>query len=205
MSMVDSDFVRTGGRQMSLPKQAACLCLALCCAGSPVFHAQAQTSGTDYRLNAGDKIEISVWNEPDLKRDIAIRPDGRFSFPLTGDLQAAGRTVSDVRNELEQRLKNFISEPVVTVTVTDVAGNRVFVIGQVNRPGMFVMNPELSVVQALSLAGGTTAFAKLDSIIVIRRVADNQTVLRFNYDQVSSGRGLEQNVMLESGDVVLVP
>ena len=118
---------------------------------------------------------------------------------------AAGRTVTDVRAEIESRLQKFIAEPVVTVTVTEVGGNRVFVIGQVTRPGVFIMNPELNVLQALSLAGGTTAFAKLDEIIVIRGSGASQRAVRFNYSQVSSGKDLNQNIALESGDVVLVP
>jgi len=166
---------------------------------------RAQASVPDYRLHAGDKIEVSVWNEAELKRDIIIRPDGRFSFPLTGETVAAGRTVTDVRAEIESRLQKFIAEPVVTVTVTEVGGNRVFVIGQVTRPGVFIMNPELNVLQALSLAGGTTAFAKLDEIIVIRGSGASQRAIRFNFGQVSSGKDLNQNIPLESGDVVLVP
>jgi len=167
--------------------------------------AAAQVAVAEYRLHAGDKIEVSVWKEVDLQRKVTVRPDGRFSFPLTGELQAAGRSADEIRNDIETRLKKYIPEPVVTVTVEDAVGNRVYVIGQVNKPGMMVMNPQLTVLQALSLAGGTTAFAKVDSISVIRGSGTTQRTLPFRYSQVVEGKSLEQNILLESGDVVVVP
>jgi polysaccharide biosynthesis/export protein len=166
--------------------------------------AQAQRTD-DYRLHAGDSITVSVWKELDLQRRVMIRPDGRFSFPLAGEVQAAGRTPDEVRAEIETQLKKLIPEAVVTVIVEDFAGNRIYVIGQVTRPGMFVMNPSLTVLQALSLAGGSTPFAKLDNISVIRGTGANQKVLPFRYGQVVEGKSLQQNIALESGDVVVVP
>jgi polysaccharide export outer membrane protein len=183
---------------------AATLLLA-CGALFQVNGAHAQATSGDYKLHAGDKIQVSVWKEVDLQRPVIIRPDGKFSFPLTGEVQASGRTADQVRVDIEGRLKKYIPEPVVTVTVEETAGNRIFVIGQVNKPGMFVMNPQLSVLQALSLAAGGTPFAKLDNIIVIRGTGAAQTTLPFRYGQVTEGKSLEQNIMLESGDVVVVP
>ncbi len=170
----------------------------------PVASAQAPAAG-DYRLHAGDKIHVSVWKEVDLQRPVTIRPDGKFSFPLAGELQAAGRTADELRADIENRLKKYIPEPVVTVTVEDVLGHRVYVIGQVNKPGMLLMNPKLNVLQALSLAAGTTAFAKLDDIIVIRGTGAEQKSIPFRYSQVAEGKSLGQNILLESGDVVVVP
>jgi polysaccharide export outer membrane protein len=166
----------------------------------------AQTESDEYRLHAGDTIDISVWGEEQLRRDTIIRPDGRISFPLAGDVVAAGRTVSQVQKEIESRLRAYVAEPVVTITVSSLNGNRVFVIGQVNKPGVLIMNPQLTVLQTLSLAGGFTPFAKADDIVIMRGPAGSgQTVLRFRYGDVSRGRSLEQNVVLESGDVVIVP
>ena len=167
--------------------------------------ALAQGVAAEYKLHAGDKIEISVWKEPDLQRSVNVRPDGRFSFPLTGDVVAAGRSVEEVRGDIENRLKKYIPEPVVTVTAVETGGNRVYVIGQVARPGMFVMNPELNVLQALTLAGGPTPFAKLDSISVLRGTGTAQKTLSFRYSQVVEGKSLAQNITLESGDVIVVP
>jgi polysaccharide export outer membrane protein len=158
-----------------------------------------------YRINPGDTLEISVWKEEDLQREILIRPDGGFSFPLAGDMLAKGKTVTQIRDELASRLSRYIPDLVITVTVTGVEGNRIFVIGQVNKPGAFVMNPRLDVVQALSLAGGTTPFASLKNIRILRREGGQQTAIRFDYTDVSEGESLKQNILLRSGDVVIVP
>jgi polysaccharide export outer membrane protein len=170
-----------------------------------VAAAHAQETGSDYRLHAGDSITVSVWKEMELQRKVIIRPDGRFSFPLAGEVQAAGRSADQVRIDIENQLKKYIPEAVVAVMVEDVSGNRIYVIGQVTKPGMYVMNPELTVLQALSLAGGSTPFAKLDNISVIRGTGTAQKTLPFRYDQVIEGKSLQQNITLESGDVVLVP
>jgi polysaccharide export outer membrane protein len=159
----------------------------------------------DYSLHAGDQIEVSVWKEPDLQRTVVIRPDGKFSFPLTGEIMASGRTVAAIKTEIETRLKAYIPEPVVTVSVTGIAGNQVYVIGQVNRPGAYVMNPQINILQALTVAGGMTPFAAVNDIIVIRSSKTGQRVMPFRYNEVSKGRNLEQNIVLESGDIVIVP
>jgi polysaccharide export outer membrane protein len=165
----------------------------------------AKGAEADYRLHAGDSITVSVWKELDLQRRVMIRPDGRFSFPLAGEVQAAGRTADEVRLDIESQLKKFIPEAVVTVIVEDFSGNRVYVIGQVNKPGMLIMNPSLTVLQALSLAGGSTPFAKLDNISVLRGTGAAQKTMPFRYNQVVEGKSLQQNITLESGDVVVVP
>jgi polysaccharide export outer membrane protein len=167
--------------------------------------ASAQAAAGDYKLHAGDKIQVSVWKEEEMQRLAIIRPDGKISFPLAGEVQAAGRTPDQVRVDIEGRLKKYIPEPVVTVTVEETSGNRVFVIGQVKKPGAFVMNPQLSVLQALSLAEGATPFAKLDDVMIIRGTGASQTTLPFRYSQVTEGKSLGQNILLESGDVVVVP
>ena len=179
------------------------LVLGSCLLG--VQRVDAQAVETDYRMHAGDQLEVSVWKETDLQRQVLIRPDGKFSFPLTGEVQAAGRSPAEIRADIENRLKVYIPEPVVTVTVTGVAGNGFYVIGQVNKPGAFVMNPRLNVLQALSVAGGTTPFAKLDNIIVIRGTGGAQRSLPFHYNEVSDGKNLAQSITLEAGDVVVVP
>jgi polysaccharide export outer membrane protein len=158
-----------------------------------------------YTINPGDLLEISVWKEPDLQREVLIRPDGAFSFPLSGDVVAVGRTVEAVRQELTERLGTFIPDLVVTVTVAQINGNKIYVIGQVRTPGQFVVNPRVDVLQALSIAGGVTPFAELNDIKILRRRNGVQTMLRFRYSDIVKGQNLEQNVLLEVGDVVLVP
>jgi polysaccharide export outer membrane protein len=166
----------------------------------------AATATPGYQIQPGDVLQISVWREEDLKLEVLVRPDGGFSFPLAGDMTALGKTVEDLRKEIADRLVRYIPDLVVTVAVKEINGNKVYVIGQVNKPGVFVMNPRVDVMQALSIAGGTTPFAKLDDIFVLRRSGEtNQIRLPFRFNDVVKGRGLEQNVLLLSGDVVVVP
>jgi polysaccharide export outer membrane protein len=161
---------------------------------------------TDYRLHPGDKLDVSVWKETEMQKPaVVIPPDGRISFPLAGQVMAAGRTVAEVRQDIEDHLRKYIPEPVVTVSIVETGGDVSYVIGQVNKPGAFALNPRINVLQALSLAGGGTPFAKLDSIIVIRHAQTGQQVFQFRFSQVSSGKDLDQNLLLESGDVIVVP
>lgn len=146
-----------------------------------------------------------MWKEEDLTKEVLIRPDGGISFPLAGDLQASGRTVEELRAELTRRLSRLIPDLDVTVLLKEVKGNKIYVIGQVSKPGEFVVNPQVDVMQALTMAGGMTAFASLGNIFVLRRSQGEQTRLRFDFDAVSKGRDLQQNIMLQSGDVVVVP
>ncbi len=164
-----------------------------------------QAAAPDYKLHAGDQLEVSVWKEMDLLRTVVVRPDGKFTFPLVGEVQAAGRSADQINTEVTTRLKKYIPEPVVTVSVTGIEGNRIYVIGQVLKPGAFTMNPQFTVLQAMSIAGGATPFAALNDIIILRGAGAAQKSLQFRYGDVSKGRNLEQNVLLEAGDVVIVP
>jgi polysaccharide export outer membrane protein len=167
--------------------------------------AQAGDSAPRYEVQPGDLLHVSVWKETDLDQDVLVRPDGGFSFPLAGDVRAAGKTVEELRTELTERLARFIPDLFVTVAVREINGNKIYVIGQVNRPGEFVVNPRVDVMQALSLAGGTTTFANVNGIFVLRRELDRQRTLPFDFSDVANGKRLEQNVLLQSGDVVVVP
>ena len=160
---------------------------------------------SSYRVLAGDILSISVWKELELQREVLVRPDGGISFPLAGDIQAAGKTVPELQLELSGRLSQFIPDAVVTVTVEDVQGNQVYVLGQVANPGAYVMNPRLDVLQVLAIAGGTTAFASLNDIKIFRRIGNEQTVLDFRYNDVADGEDLYQNILLQTGDTIVVP
>jgi polysaccharide biosynthesis/export protein len=167
----------------------------------------AQTAAPGYPLHPGDKLIVGVYDDPKLlPQEITITPDGSITYPMVGELMVGGKNTGQVRAELEAKLKKFISEPIAIVLVTDVKGNVAYVVGQVNKPGQIVMNPSINVLQAISMSGGANPYAKLDSIIVIRTSAGGvQRVLPFKYGQVASGKDLQQNVLLESGDVVVVP
>lgn len=193
---------RSSSRYSHLPVLALLILMLGIAVATP---ARAQAAPGDYLLQPGDKLAVSVWKEEEMQKEIVITPDGKIAFPLAGELSAAGRSVTDVRKDIETRLKKYIPEPVVTVAVVAVGGNIAYVIGQVNKPGAIIMNPAISVMQALAIAGGGTAFAKLDDIIVIRGNRSPQRVLTFRYSQVASGKDLAQNITLETGDVVVVP
>jgi len=165
----------------------------------------AEQGNAPYAVQPGDILSVSVWNEAELQQELLVAPDGGIAFPLVGELSAIGKSTVELREEISERLARFISEPLVTVTISEVLGNKIYVIGQVNRPGEFVMNPSVDVMQALSMAGGATPYASLNNIVILRRRGPEQTAIRFNYGDVSSGRNLEQNIVLQSGDVVVVP
>lgn len=180
------------------------LLMAALLAGSQTALAD-EAAPPGYLLQPGDVLQVVVWKETDLQSEVLIRPDGGISFALAGDLQAAGHTTDEVRAALESRVRKLIPDAVVTVQVKAANGNRVFVIGKVNHPGDFALNRPIDVMQALSLAGGATPFASTDHIRVLHRDGPHQTTLRFRYSEVAHGRHLDQNVLLQSGDTVVVP
>jgi polysaccharide export outer membrane protein len=162
--------------------------------------------GPEYQVGAEDVLGIYVWREEELQRDVVIvRPDGGISFPLVGSIPAAGKTTRELESQITERIQRYVPDAVVNVTVNQVSGYRIFVIGKVNDPGQKIVGRYIDVLQALTLAGGLNPFADKRDIQIIRRQGEQLVVLPFNYSDIESGRRLEQNVMLESGDVVFVP
>jgi polysaccharide export outer membrane protein len=172
--------------------------------GEPAAAAAPPVAGT-YIIQPSDVLEIFVWKEPDLSRKSAVRPDGRISFPLIQDLVAAGHTAEDLKKEIEMRLTEYVTRPNVTVLIDTIQGHRLFVIGKVQRPGPLVTEKPLTVLQALTLAGGFLEYAKSDEITIIRNAGENSEVLKFSYPEVIKGRKAAENVFLKPGDVVVVP
>jgi polysaccharide biosynthesis/export protein len=158
-----------------------------------------------YRIQPGDVLLVSVWREQDLQSEVLVRPDGGLSFPLAGEIQATGRTVEEVRVAISERIGKYVPGAVVTVTIKAIGGNRIYVIGKVNRPGEYPFTRPIDVMQALSLAGGTTPYAALNDIRVLRRENGRQTSISFRYADVERGHDLSQNIELRSGDTVVVP
>jgi len=168
----------------------------------------ADEQGSDngnYRIQPGDVLDISVWKEEDLKKQVLVRPDGGISFPLAGDLKAANSSVSELQTLITERLEKFIPDPLVTVAILKLDGNKIYVIGKVNRPGEFTATRNLDVVQALSVAGGMTPYASANKISILRRVDGKLKSIPFRYGDIEKGDDLQQNIVLHSGDVVLVP
>lgn len=158
-----------------------------------------------YKIGPGDVLEISVWKEEGLQKQISVRPDGGITFPLVDEIQAGGKSAEELRLMLASKLKKFIPDPVVTVIVLKPVSNHIYVIGKVNRPSMYESAGYLDVMQALAMAGGLNAFAKPGDIKILRRTAQGQVAIPFEYDEVASGDDLKQNIVLQSGDVVVVP
>ena len=185
---------------MCLLYWAGCFTLIVC--GSFLLN---DVQAAAYKINAGDILNISVWKEEGLDRDVLVRPGGGISFPLVGDIKAEGMTIEQLRLEVTSRLSKYIPDPVVTVSLMQVQGNRAYVIGHVNKPGEFMLARPTDVMQALSMAGGVNSFASLNDIIILRRNGQTQVSIPFRYKDVAKGKGLEQNIILQSGDVVVVP
>jgi polysaccharide export outer membrane protein len=159
-----------------------------------------------YRLQPGDVLEISVWKEEDLRREVLVRSDGGISFPLAGEFVVAGLTPTEVQAEIESRLQAFIPDSTASVAVLQINGNQIYVVGKVNRPGVYKFERPIDVMQVLSLAGGATEFAGLDKIKILRRdVNGTQRTYEFKYNAVARGRKLDQNIVLQSGDTLVVP
>ena len=175
----------------------------LSCAGPPSIPSNL-SNDTPYTLGPGDVIHISIWKDESLTRDVIVRPDGKFSFPLVGDISAQGLTVEELKHTLKNGLKRYIPRASVSVEVKQTS-YKVFVIGKVNRPGEFLINQYTDVMQALSLAGGLTPYASESSIQVLRRTNGKQHVYPFSYRDILNGEDLERNIILQRGDVVMVP
>lgn len=158
-----------------------------------------------YRLGAEDVMLISVWKDEQLTREVVVRPDGMFSFPLVGDIQADDRTVEEIRADLVKRLIKYIPNPNVSVAVMKVLSYKVYVLGRVTKPGEYLVGHYTDVLQALSLAGGLTPFAAENDIKVIRRIKGHLQTFPFRYSDLRKGQDLEQNILLQRGDVVMVP
>jgi polysaccharide export outer membrane protein len=159
-----------------------------------------------YVIGANDVLAVNVWKEPDVTRSVPVRSDGKISLPLAGELQAAGQTPRQLEQEITKRLQSYISDPEVTVIVTESKSQKINILGMVARPGTYLLSGSTTILDAISMAGGFKDFAKKKSIYVLRTNADGtQKHIPFNYKEVIKGTNPEQNVKLQSGDTVVVP
>jgi polysaccharide export outer membrane protein len=164
--------------------------------------AAATAAATNYTIGPSDVLQIIVWKEPELTRDVTVRFDGKITVPLLGDLQAAGRTPVEVADSLTQGLKHFIDAPRVTVGIGQANSSRFYVVGLVIRSGEFPLAGHTTVLQGLALAGGFKEFAKTDGIVIVRR---DQSIVPVNYKRIADGKDVAQNVLLAPGDTIVVP
>ena len=195
----------TPSRRSVLFRYVATFCLFLASLSISAVQAQQTGVGLEYRIGPEDILHISVWKEEDLDREVLVRPDGGISFPLAGDLQVSGRTPIEVQDEIRSRLQRYVPDAEVTVSIEKVSGYTIFVLGEVEEPGQFTLGRYVDVVQALTLSGGFTPYANKRGIQILRRQDGREVTYKFDFRSVSRGRNLDQNIILQSGDVVLVP
>jgi len=165
----------------------------------------ASTADPTYVIGPEDVLDVNVWKEPDVSRTVPVRPDGKISLPLINDVQAAGMTPPELAKSVSEQLRKFVTDPQVTVIVTAINSQRVFVVGEVLRAGAFPLIPGMTVLQALSSAGGFTTFANVKNIRVMRQVNGKRVELPFNYRQVVKGDKGGEDIVLQPGDTVIVP
>lgn len=158
-----------------------------------------------YIVGESDVLHVNVWKEPEVTQTVIVRTDGNISLPLINDVRVAGLTPVQIQNMIADKLKAFLTNPQVTVTVTDIRSKRAFITGEVARPGGYPLNTETNVLQLIAQAGGLTTFAKRDSITILRFENGKETRLAFKYSQVVHGKKAEQNIELRPGDTVVVP
>jgi polysaccharide biosynthesis/export protein len=159
-----------------------------------------------YIIHPNDVLDVSVWNQPNLSfRGLPVRPDGKISLPLINDVKAAGLTAMELGQEITQKLKSYVKDPLVTVVVTGINSQRYYVLGEVGRAGVYPLLPGMTALQALSAAGGFSQFAHIKKIYILRTVNGKQGKLPFNYKDVISGKNLQENVELRPGDTIIVP
>jgi polysaccharide export outer membrane protein len=161
----------------------------------------------DYVIGVGDILEITTWKEPDFSRvDLLVRTDGKISFPVLNDVQAAGTTTTELKRTIEQGLKNYLSVPLVTVTVRNTNSQKFYVLGEVQRTGEYPLYKNMTVLQAFAVAGGFTQWASKDEIILMRREAGGKDqIYRINYKDITKGRDSGQNLVLRADDTIIVP
>lgn len=163
------------------------------------------TNDPNYVIGAQDVIDINVWKEPDLTRAVPVRPDGKISMPLLNDVQAAGLTPMQLTAQISNALKKFISDPQVTVVVAQINSQRIYILGEVNGAGVKALLPGMTMLEALSSAGGFTMFANVKKIYLLRTVDGKQEKFPFNYKDVIHGKTPEENITLKAGDTIIVP
>lgn len=174
--------------------------------GTSTIDITSSDKPSDYRIGTGDVLEITVFGEETLSRPgLVVRPDGKISFPLVGDIQAGGHTSGEVKEQLEKSLQEYIPAAVAAVGVAQLASLQYYVVGKVNKPGVFSTSKPITVLQALALAGGLTAFAAENKIMIMRDFGTQASKIPFNYRKIKNGENMEQNILLQRGDVVLVP
>jgi polysaccharide export outer membrane protein len=183
----------------------AALASVVGCGSAPTYNWKAENA-LGYRVGPGDVLKVQVWKHDELSQQVTVRPDGRFSLPLVGDIEADGRTNDEIAADILKKSARFFQDsPPVSVQVAEVRSYKIYVVGEVLRGGEFTPNHQVTVLHGLALAGGFTRFANADRIIIVRKDSHGERRIPFDYDSVVSGGDLQENLTLQSGDTVIVP
>ncbi len=182
----------------------ACTVFTIVCVLALPAAVLSQVEGR-FTLGPGDVLEISVWGDESLHKDVVVRPDGKISFPLIGDVSAQGGTVEELRGQIKDRISEYVPDAPVSVMLLKLGSQRVYVVGKVNKPGMYVMEGPLRVMQVLAMAGGMTPFADSGKIKIVRTTVSGQEMIPFDYDDLAKGRSVASNIPLHPGDTIVVP
>ncbi len=158
-----------------------------------------------YRAGPGDVLFISIWKDQALSKAVTVLPDGAIAFPLVGVVHVAGKSIGQIQELLTQKITPYIPKPVLTVEIQQVNSMLIYVIGKVNHPGRFAINTNIDVLQALATAGGFNSFAERDEVKIFRKQNGKVRIFNFDYDDIANGQALETNIVLQAGDVILVP
>jgi polysaccharide export outer membrane protein len=189
------------------PKCLVALALLVVCAcGAAPTYNWKKESALGYRIGPGDVMKVNVWKHDEISQQVTVRPDGAFSIPLIGDVPATGRSAAEIAADVQVRLHKFYQDdPPVSVQVSEVKSYKIYVIGEVQKPGEYAPSHEVTVLMGLSLAGGFTRFANVDRIVIVRRDARGERRIPFCYSAVVDHGELDQNIALQLGDTVVVP
>jgi len=177
-------------------------------AASPPLEVEAALQAAaepDYQIGPGDQLSIEVWRDRDLARLVTVLPDGKVAYPMVGEIVAAGKTVAQLQKEIEAKLSLYVKDAVITVEVRQVNSLQIYVLGRVRTPGRSILTSNIDVLQALAIAGGPDQFAKMSRIKIFRREGRKTAIIPFDYDEVIAGKKPESNILLQRGDVVVVP
>ena len=160
---------------------------------------------SDYVIGPGDVLMVSIWKDESLTREVVVLPDGTISFPLIGLIKAEDKTLAELKTEIEKRIKKYVPDPVLWVSVRNMNSANIYILGRVNNPGRFLLNSRVNVLQGLAIAGGLTPFANNNDIKIFRTEENGTKLIRFRYNDVITGKNLEENITLKRGDVIIVP
>ena len=198
---MESDAMKQIAYRYPSKRKLILLIVTLLCMVSPL------QAVSEYRINPGDVLQVFVWNEETLSTEAVVQPDGIIRFPIVGAIKAGGNSASQVEAKIVAGLKKYLKDdPVVTASIKSIGGNTIYVLGNVSTPGEFVVGRRVDVMQALALAGGLNSFAAENDVTILRRNGNGENkAIKFPYAKVKHGKNLDKNIVLQSGDTVVVP